>query len=60
MNNNDYYTLDEAAIAMNEAYQAYVRAGFDESQALAIVLNIVGASNQCKCQCSNNNGKETR
>ena len=33
----DNPTLDEAAAAMHEMYEAYIRAGFTEAQALELV-----------------------
>lgn len=35
-----YYTLDTAAIAMHEMYHSLLKAGFTETQALALVVGL--------------------
>jgi hypothetical protein len=35
-----YFTLDSAAIAMHEMYQSLLKAGFTETEAIALVVGL--------------------
>jgi hypothetical protein len=43
-------TLDEGAVFVHEMFLAYVRAGFDENQALAIIIATMNRQQEIQAQ----------